>query len=184
LLVGSLLLAAGCGDQITVVEDGTSGSGGESTTGGGAAGAGAGSTGLGLDGDHTLAVSVTIAPAMPFIASASIAARDVTLVWLDAMDRTTPVSSPVTIVFDEAGSVQAELDIPGQANAISGSDVIADVTISFERTMPSACGAVDGKAIVGGADIPIDGSTFALGSPETSTQPVINCAGDLAGPPP
>ena len=53
------------------------------------------------------------------------------------------------------------LAIPGGANAISGSDLIGNLLLKGNlQTADFYCGIVDGVAVVGGADIPINGSTF------------------------
>jgi hypothetical protein len=53
------------------------------------------------------------------------------------------------------------VEIPGGANAISGSDLIGNLDMKGNlQTTDFYCGIVDGSAIVGGAEIPINGSTF------------------------
>ena len=53
------------------------------------------------------------------------------------------------------------LAIPGGANAISGSDLVGNLTLTGNlQTADFYCGIVDGIAVVGGADIPVNGSTF------------------------
>lgn len=54
-----------------------------------------------------------------------------------------------------------DVAIPGGANAISGSDLIGNLQMKGNlQTAAFYCGLVDGSAIVGGAEIPINGSTF------------------------
>ncbi len=54
-----------------------------------------------------------------------------------------------------------DVEIPGGANAISGSDLIGNLFLKGNlQTTDFYCGVVDGTATVGGAEIPINGSTF------------------------
>lgn len=54
-----------------------------------------------------------------------------------------------------------DVPIPGGANSISGSDLIGNLAMQGNlQGVDFMCGAVDGTATVGGAMIPIDGSTF------------------------
>lgn len=51
--------------------------------------------------------------------------------------------------------------IPGGANALSGSDLIGNLLMKGNLQGPDFyCGLVDGSAEVGGAPVPINGSTF------------------------
>jgi hypothetical protein len=178
IVIGVFVAALiGCGSEVRQAADD------DGSMGAGASGTG-GESSLGIDGNYVLAVSTNIAPNLPFIAQATVSGLSADLTWLDGFDRETAVSAVTTVTFDTSGSASPTLDIPGQANAISGSDVQAQVTLTFARTTPTACGTVDGIAIVSGADLPLDGSTFALGPLATATQPVIDCDGNLAGPPP
>lgn len=55
-----------------------------------------------------------------------------------------------------------QMTIPGGANTVSGSELIANLVVSGELlSADSFCGTVDGTVAPTGASIPVDNSTFA-----------------------
>ncbi len=99
-------------------------------------------------------------------------------------DAFTPPSVEVT---DECGFEMTLTDviIPGGANPISGSEIIGNlVLLGSLRSTDLYCGIVNGTATVGGAPIPIDGSSFGsirvaegtLG--DALPEPVAECPAD------
>lgn len=78
-----------------------------------------------------------------------------------------PVGDPVVLepgeVSDDCGFLLVLTDvlIPGGANPISGGDIIGNLDLLGTLTSDDLyCGLMNGTAAVGGAPIPIDGSTF------------------------
>lgn len=103
-----------------------------------------------------------------------------------------PVGDPVTLAPGEVADdcsvalVLTDVFIPGGANTISGSDIIGNLDLLGSlRGADFYCGLINGTATVGGADIPIDGSTFGSIRIEEGTlgndlpEPVSECPAEM-----
>ncbi|EYF06476.1 hypothetical protein [Chondromyces apiculatus] len=146
-----------------------------------------------IDGDHLLTLSVNLNPKKPvvFIAGVTTTAMgdglglSMTLQALAAADRTTLVGDVTTVGPYEVGADGAfvaelpELTVPAEANAITGSQIKAKVTLTGTLCADAlACGKVTGTAVVN-----VDGSDFTLqkiDDPAAYPEAVINCAGETA----
>lgn len=167
-------------------------------TGGGSPGDGCAQRAV---GDHTLAVSVQLAPTKPlfFTASAIVDGDGLSLQLypLRTPYRTpeggevmTPVGAGIPLLIDtvaEDGSFTAttgEVAIPGEANSITPADLVASLTLTGTACPGEPdgafCGTVSGEVtepttiILDAAD-----NTFAF-NPAGATQLVYDCAGSLA----
>jgi hypothetical protein len=211
-LVGSIvLLLAGCPDAAEELDrfdsdykrifPPTSGAGGAMMCAAPEAGA--------LDGDFVFAVSANLDRTKPLLFDTDLvttAAGDsvefsLTIQPLNAMDRMTPLGSMTTVgpfPVNADGTFVADLppiDVPGEANPISGNPITADITLTG-ALCPSdgggGAGGMSGSFFCGTLDgfanevIPLMGSTWTmeeLSAPGMFPDlPKINCAGDLAEP--
>jgi hypothetical protein len=114
---------------------------------------------------------------------------------LDRFDRTTPQGPVIPIgpfAIDAQGKFSTllpPLDVTGDANPISGSDISATVSIEgFICTMTeSICGTAEGD-VTKPVPLPIAGSTFTIeklaGPGMYPDPPILDCEGTEAGPPP
>jgi hypothetical protein len=153
-----------------------------------------------IDGSYLLALSAKISPQSPFLFLTTVTtfagAGGSQVLWtlqpLAAADRTTMVGSPIQFepfTVEPNGSFfteQGPLDVVGEANPITSTDITADVTLAGEL-----CGAQDfhcgaaGGAVTIPVSLPLDGSTFTLSKVTPGSYPEpppINCAKDLAAP--
>ncbi|AKT43952.1 hypothetical protein [Chondromyces crocatus] len=146
-----------------------------------------------IDGDHLLTLAVKLNPQKPvmFLAGVTTTAMgdglglSFKLQALDKADRKTPVGDATDVGPYEVnadGSFVADfppLPVPAEANAITGSAITADVTLTGSLCVGElVCGALDGTAVLN-----IDGSAFTLQKiedPSSYPDAVINCAGDVA----
>ena len=132
-----------------------------------------------LGGDFLLLVATTVDPnaKLQFIATTTVNSTDVpasvslTIQPLCSQRKQCnlgdPVGAPVTV---PAASLSPEcaasvapfsLAIPGGANTLSGSDAVASLSMEITVSGPDFyCGLVSGSITAGGAEIPIDGSSF------------------------
>lgn len=203
-------LLAGCADpegryddfqarDTAIREDQAGGDGGSDGGGGGApcipeAGA--------PDGDFLFSLSAYLNPRAPilFLTRLTTAASDGGLSFslsfqpLEAADRRTPAGEPVDVGPYEAsadGQFTAELPtivVPSNANAISGRELEATITLTGALCAPAdfVCGDVTGS-LVRPLALDLKGSTFAMEritDPSSYPEPVINCERDPALPPP
>jgi hypothetical protein len=204
--LGLLAIHEGCSGRAESRDDDDS-SGSASASGATASGASAsgatGSTGSGGggpcdDGDYLLTVSSTLDATHPFVFDADLvritSSEGVTLELsfqaLAASDRSTPVG-PVTsagpFAVNADGTFTAVLptiDVPAEANPISGSAISVDVILSGSLCVSELhCGTLTGTA---NESIPLDGSTWTLQRlvlPQVFPEPpIINCQGELADP--
>jgi len=155
-----------------------------------------------VDGDYLLTLSAKLNAKQPimFLAHLTTAAMgeglgfSMNLQPLAATDRKTPVGDaadvgPFQIEADGAFTADMPpLSVTGEANPITGSDIQADATLigTFCAPAESLCGDVTGQAIAS-ITVALDGSTFTLqkiADPASYPEAVINCAGDVADPPP
>lgn len=152
------------------------------------------------DGDFLMALSAKINPAKPimFFTRLTTAAMgdglDVTMNIqpLSAADRKTPVGNAVDVgPFHVGADAKLVADLPplevtGEANPLTGSDIQADVALTGNLCSPGEfiCGEVTGEAIAS-ITVKLDGSTFTLQKitdPAAYPDILINCAMDPAGP--
>ncbi len=192
---------------------GVGGTGGVPPTGGAGGTAGLGGAGGApgcvvpspgqLDGDYLLAMSAKPKPASPFLFRMSLVTQasggNLQMQWtlqpLDRVDRKTPVGAPIAFppsVVGNDGLIDVDLppiDVPGQANPISGTDITADVASmrgAFCDASGFHCGDLDG-ALTKPIPLSIDGSTWTIQKfqdPTATPSPVIDCQKTPAGPPP
>jgi hypothetical protein len=150
-----------------------------------------------MDGDYQFTLSAALSPKKPILFAATIATSDgpnglqftLGLQPLDAADRATKVGTAIEVgPFDVAadGSFSAKLpplDVIGSANAISGSDLAAEVTLDGNLCGDFSCGSVSGE-VTKPAIIDLVGSTFTIDKLDAAgmyNEPVlINCAKDEA----
>lgn len=169
-------------------------------TGGGSPGDGCAQRAV---GDHTLAVSVQLAPSKPlyFTASAIVDGDGLSLQLypLRTPYRTpeggavmTPVGAAIPLRIDtvaEDGSFTAttgEIAIPGEANSITPADLVASLTLTGTACPGEPdgafCGTVSGEVIEPAAiSLGAENNSFAF-NPAGTTQLVVDCAGSLADP--
>lgn len=134
---------------------------------------------LELDGRHVLAVSISPWSRRPLVAEATIEGNVMDVIWLDAEDRRTWRSDLFTLTFDVTRLARATVEIPAAASPYQDVGAfVADITMVF--TGPK-CGVLDG-AMVTSPHLPLSGSEFRLGSPNSAGQPQYNCDGDYADP--
>lgn len=155
-----------------------------------------------IEATYLLALSVSVRPELPILALVDVTTppfMDGTGIALElqalaAADRATPVTPPIPLrpfPILEDGSFRIELFgflIPGAANPITGENLIADVIIAGSACFedPSfLCGAVGGSLTLP-QPLALTGSTFGMtlveDPAELPERPVVNCAGDRAGP--
>lgn len=152
-----------------------------------------------VSGDYLFTLSTNIAPSLPFLfdADVTLVNGELTIVAepLDGMDRMTVVGPAFTIgpiALTGGFCIEEELptiDVPGAANAVSGSDAQAVVKLVGSVCSPGdfICGVIpEGTAIVNMADLDIAGSTFTLqrlSAPGVFPEPpIINCDMEEAAP--
>lgn len=154
------------------------------------------------DGDFLMALSAKINPTKPimFIARLTTAASatgegldlSMNIQPLSAADRKTPVGTAVDVgPFPVGADAKFVADLPplevtGEANPLTGSDIQADVALSGNLCSPGEfiCGEVTGEAIAS-ITVKLDGSTFTLqkiNDPASYPDIVINCAMEPAAP--
>ena len=150
-----------------------------------------------IDGDYLLAFSVFINPPKPVLFRAGVtsaAAGDgvslsMTLQALSKFDRKSPVGEEASVGPFEVGADGAfAMDLPplvvvADANPVTNAEITADVILTGSLCADKlTCGALGGMA----SGISIEGSNFTLQKiedPAAYPEPLINCAGDPAGPP-
>lgn len=216
VLLSAGLLTLGCVDAEGDYNDfkdryeqtsGSGGAGGEAGQGGAAGAAGAApcvvpSPGE-MDGDYLFALSAKVKPEAPLLftnkvtttASGSDLSMQWTLQGLDRFDRKTPVGDPIVLdptVIGSDGTIDIALpplNVTGQANPISGSNITAEVKSlrgSFCNTDGFYCGQVDGD-VTKPIPLNINGSTWSMqkiDDPNAYPPPVLDCKKTPAGPPP
>ncbi len=151
------------------------------------------------DGDFLFALSAKLNPKKPVLFDTDLTTADgqnglqfsLLLQPLDAKDRKTAVgASSMVGPFDVAadGSFTAvfpPLSVDGAANGLTGSDLVAEATISGNMCKPAdfICGDITGW-VTSPSMLPLDGSTFTmekLSAPGAFPEPPkINCAKDEA----
>jgi hypothetical protein len=153
-------------------------------------------------GLQLLSLSVSISAGTPILALLDVTtpaqSGGAAIQWsgspLSAADRQTPVGSTITagpFPIDASGGFRAELpglQVSGEANPITGADIVADVVLIGSLCLQSGgfyCGTVEGR-VTAPIDVDLTGSTFTL-SPVLDPQtlpptPPINCAGTPADP--
>ncbi len=212
ILVAVLLVAASLGGCTTTVEyhddddDGSGGTGGTGGTGGSPVGV-VPAPGE-ADGSFFLALALVLYPPTPIVFEATLltsegpAGLELTMDLQPLAngpsgpnDRETPVGNPLSLggPYSVAGDgtftlAPPTLDLPGEANPISGNPMAVDITLTGQILTPASfiCGDVDGVTVEP-PGINISGSTFAMEriaspGPPYPEPPTINCAGDLAQP--
>jgi len=153
------------------------------------------------DGPYLFALATVLYPPTPILFEGTMVTSEgadgfewtMTLQPLDRLDRETPVGPLIDLggpypVADD-GTFTAELpmlDVPGEANPISGNPIQAAITISGEMCAPAEfiCGTAEGETVQP-PGISVDGSTFTIerlpqAGPPYPDPPKINCDGDLA----
>lgn len=157
------------------------------------------------DGNYLFALSAVLAPKFPILFDTDLTITagganglqfTLLLQPLDRFDRMTPVGTPVTIGpgdLNADGSFDVDpplISVTGMANSLSGSDLEVDLTtlnghICNEDFM---CGGVDGNVLQPPLGPVLAKSTWTmerLAAPGMFPEPPkINCAGELAEPPP
>jgi hypothetical protein len=180
-------------------DDGAGGSGGVGV-GGGGPGAGGTSTCTPTDGDFFMALSVSQSPTSPIVFLAALQfgsdGMHASLQPLAASDRQTPVGAPIDAPpsgqagypVGPDGDFSADIAgviVPAEANSISSTEIVADVTLSGTICADSGCGTVGG-AVTQPIMLDLTGSTFTMervtGPDDYPEPPKINCTGDLASP--
>ena len=150
------------------------------------------------DGQYLFTLSAALDPTHPVLLDAQVTydatGLSITTQAVRADDRTTKIGDvvmlgPFTVAQD--GCFQADLpplDVPGEANPITGNPITADVTLIGRLCAPVGffCGDITG-AVTAPANIPLDGSTFTFektAMPDVyANPPKINCNEDPADPP-
>jgi len=153
------------------------------------------------DGQYLFTLSAALGPTTPVLLDAQVtydaAGLSMTTQALRADDRTTKIGDvvmlgPFTVAPD--GCFQADfppLNVPGEANPITGNPITADVTLIgrlCSMTTPPGffCGDITG-AVTAPANIDLGGSTFTFektAMPDMyPNPPKINCNQDPADPP-
>jgi hypothetical protein len=148
-------------------------------------------------GDHLFTLSAALGPDQPVLFDTQLAYDGMALTFtmqpLLAMDRMTKTGMPVmlgpyTVAPDGCFAADfPELSVPGEANPISGTVIVADIAITGRicAGYMSFCGDVTGNLIMPFM-FDLAGSTYTcekLAMPGAYPEPpTINCAGDLATP--
>lgn len=155
------------------------------------------------DGPYVFALATVLFPPTPILFEGTMTTteQDGNLAWtmvlqpLDRLDRETPIgptidlAGPYPVAAD--GTFTAELpllDVPGDANPISGNPIQAAATLTGTMcaTDEFFCGDATGETVQP-PGIDINGSTWTIdplpqAGPPYPEPPKINCAGDLAQP--
>jgi hypothetical protein len=154
-----------------------------------------------VQGEYLLALSVTLAPTKPIVATVQIDTPvhgEGTGLTLDAQplrsaDRRTPVGEPIVLgpfPVDAEGGYRAEvpgLEITGEANPVTGGDISASAVLAGNLCGDGRffCGTLSG-AVEKPLPLDLAGSTFTLTRIEPGgpwpDQPAVDCAGTLADP--
>jgi hypothetical protein len=185
VLAGCMLAA--CSGKARVESDDDGSGGVTNAASSGATGAGGGLA----SGNHVMAVSLVLDPAKPVVFDVVVDVQGerltLTLQPLAAADRTTPVGASVNggpYALLPEGVYIATLDgmtVPGEANPISGNDVVADVALIAQEP---TCGEVRGE-LLSPFMFDLQGSTFTIVPASVAnahTDPLINCQGTHAEP--
>ncbi|MCA9598659.1 MAG: hypothetical protein KC776_35355 [Myxococcales bacterium] len=156
-----------------------------------------------LDGDYVFSLSASVKPEAPLLFATKVTTADGadglemnwTLTPLDAKDRSTEIPPSIelpTMKIGADGSFDVNpdpLDVTGQANPISGSNITADIS-SLRGTVCNLdgfyCGLLD-AAVTKPIPLDLKNSNWTLTkltSPGVYPEPTINCAKKPAGPPP
>lgn len=173
--------------------------GGDNATaggGGGPNGAGGSAPQVNLDGTYLVTASINQAPKRPVLIRSVITSSNggktllVDAVALSAADRKTEVGShfavgPFSLANDGTFNINIPaLDLPGEANPVTGTQILGNVTMSGTADPDFSCGALTGN-LTKPFEIDMTGSTFTM-QRVTGTDypepPAINCAKDLADP--
>ncbi len=156
-----------------------------------------------IDGDYLFVLSAVLDPKKPLLFAAKVTSADgangLEMTWtltpLNAKDRSTKIPPDIELPVMEVGDDgsfdvdPAPIDVSGDANAISGSPITADVASLRGNICDLGgfyCGQLDGK-VSKPVSLPVDGSTWTLTkltAPGTYPDPVIDCAKTPADPPP
>jgi hypothetical protein len=151
------------------------------------------------DGQYLWTVAVTLDLQKPVLHDAKVTTKDgpsgldltVVAQGLDKYDRKTPVGKPFTlgpiaIGADGSFSTPLKVVVLAQANPLAASLPEVTVDAVFKGTLcnESFCGTFKGK--VAEISLDVEGSFTFEEAPNGMypDPPVINCAGDKAGPPP
>jgi hypothetical protein len=155
-----------------------------------------------IDGDYLFVLSASAKPKAPLLFAAKVASTDgangLEMTWtltpLNAKDRSTQIPPDIELPVMEVGDDgsfdvdPAPIDVSGDANAISGSPITADVSSLRGYVCDTAgfyCGQLDGE-VSKPITLNVDGSSWTLTkltAPGTYPDPVINCVKDPADPP-
>ena len=148
-----------------------------------------------VEGDFFFALAAKLSPKTPITFKAVVTTEadgmHFSITPLDRMDRKTPIGDVAELgnyPIDADGNFTAafpEMTIPGDANPITGSPIVATVSLSGAVCEDLICGDVSGTVT---SPIMLDlagGSTFTMVRVEGENYPeppIINCAGDPANP--
>jgi hypothetical protein len=109
---------------------------------------------------------------------------------IDAKDRKTPIGEPMALSaypIDGAGNFKAdfpEMTVPGAANPLTGSDIVATVSLAGAVCTDALCGDVTGT-VTEPLMLDLAGSTFYMERVDEDPlpeQPIRNCANEVADP--
>ena len=147
-----------------------------------------------VEGDFLFALSAQIDAEKPILFLASIVTEadgmHVSVTPLEAADRKTLIPPPLEIgpyPIDAEGNFVAalpQLTIPGAANPITGSEIVATTTLSGAVCENLLCGDVTGQ-VTEPLMLDLAGSTFAMArvmGTDYPEPPVIDCSGKTAEP--